>query len=154
MFGQTLEMIIQRGIDATGAEAGSIWRLEERRRIVSPVAALGPNAAGLAGLRLQAGEGIVGRVIRDNEEILLEDVIQNPAWALYFDNFSGFNTRSVLCVPLLRLGTPVGALQLLNKRDGCFTDDDLELARHLAGEAVALLEAGSLIDEPDSPSGG
>lgn len=141
-FERTIEEILQQGIEATGAEAGSIWLLQEKRGIIRPVAALGPQAAGMTGLWLKAGEGIVGRVISDNQEILLEDVIQDPAWAVYFDNFSGFNTRSVLCVPLLKGETPIGALQLLNKRDGGFTDDELVLARALAAEAAQVVETG------------
>lgn len=148
-YHRTIEEILQQGIASTGAEAGSIWLLREGREgreIISPVAVLGPNAAGMAGLWLKAGEGIVGRVIAENVEILLEDVIQDPAWAVYFDNFSGFNTRSVLCVPLVQGATPIGALQLLNKESGPFSFEDMELARALAGEAVSAIEMSGLME--------
>lgn len=143
---QMLDMVVQQGIYATDVEAGSVWLLRKDQGMITPVAALGPKAAGITGFWLKAGEGIVGRVIAENQEIVLEEVKEDPAWAFYFDNFSGFHSSSVLCVPLLRGDTPVGALQLLNKRGGRFTEGDLILARSLAREALAVIQRGHLMD--------
>lgn len=143
---QLIETIVRQAIAATDAEAGTVWLVHSDRAVIYPAAAFGPNSKEITDFCLKPGEGIVGRAIGGRQEILLDEASEDPAWAFYFDTFSGFRTGSVLCVPLYQGETPVGALQLLNKRGGHFTREDLVLARGLAREVVALIKRGPVND--------
>ena len=54
------------------------------------------------------------------------------------DDITGFRTRNLICTPLLDTKDHcLGTLQSLNKNDGDFTTDDLELLK-LAGSVVTI----------------
>ena len=54
----------------------------------------------------------------------------------------GFETRSILCVPLSADGRVLGAIEVLNKRgDDCFGDEDLRVMTVLAGQVAQVLRA-------------
>ncbi|MBK7180656.1 MAG: GAF domain-containing protein [Chloroflexi bacterium] len=62
----------------------------------------------------------------------------------------GPETQSILCVPLIYRGQVVGALELINKRDGDFDDQDAERAASIAA-AVAIATANAMsFDEIDA----
>jgi sigma-B regulation protein RsbU (phosphoserine phosphatase) len=56
------------------------------------------------------------------------------------DRSLGTPKRNSLCVPLLRGGTVVGAIEAVNKRDGDFTAEDLEVLSALAEQAAIAVE--------------
>ncbi|GAB3012265.1 GspE/PulE family protein [Bowmanella dokdonensis] len=49
-----------------------------------------------------------------------------------FDKSSSFTTRNIICVPIMNAGVLLGVLQIINKRQGDFNTDDLEIANELA----------------------
>src|SRR5207253_5466951 len=57
------------------------------------------------------------------------------------DAASGFQTCSLLCVPLLDgAGQCLGAFEVLNKTQGRFTPQDVETLQALAAHTVAALQ--------------
>ena len=51
-----------------------------------------------------------------------------------FDKDSDFKTKNILCIPIMNAGVLMGVMQIINKVDGGFSDDDLKL-----GNALALI---------------
>ena len=60
------------------------------------------------------GKGIAGWVLENGRPLLVEDAYADPRFYREADKQTGFRTRSILCVPLLRNATEVGVLQVLN----------------------------------------
>ena len=54
----------------------------------------------IKGMRLADKEGIVGRCVESRKSIIVDDVSRNRDFFKFVDKQSGFETRSVLCVPL------------------------------------------------------
>ena len=48
------------------------------------------------------------------------------------DKNSGFTTKSILCVPLQTKGDTIGAIEVMNKKNGVFDKEDLALLQALA----------------------
>jgi transcriptional regulator with GAF, ATPase, and Fis domain len=72
----------------------------------------------------------------------------DPRFDPTFDQQTGFQTRSMLVVPLRdSVGEVIGVLQLLNAHTGAFGDDDEQAAIALASQAGQVLEATSLYAE-------
>ncbi len=100
------------------------------------------SAEQLNEVRLRVGHGILGWVVSSGLPALVPDVTQDPRWDSSIDRETGFKTRSILCVPLIAKDKVIGALELLNKRGGGFTEDDLQLLESIAAPvAIAVQNA-------------
>jgi phosphoserine phosphatase RsbU/P len=60
------------------------------------------------------GKGIAGWVLENSKSLLVPDAYADPRFYREADRQTGFRTRSILCIPLLRTGKEVGVLQVLN----------------------------------------
>ena len=71
------------------------------------------------------GEGIAGWVALNRQPLLVPDCYADERFNPDFDKQSGFVTRSMLCVPMLKDEKLVGVIQVINKKNGMpFTERD------------------------------
>jgi hypothetical protein len=96
------------------AESGSILVHQPATRQLRFAAARGPRAAGLAGQRLPEGAGIAGVVLRSGRSIDLRDARSSTLHYGRVDHQTGYLTRDLLAVPILRGSTVLGVVELLN----------------------------------------
>ena len=96
---------------------------------------------------LNPGRGsIVGRVVLEGKSVHVVDAQADSDSELANRSRSG-NVRSILGVPLLREGTPIGVLLLQRSVVQPFTDKEIELAETFADQAVIAIENVRLFDE-------
>ena len=89
---------------------------------------------------IPAGRGsISGRVIEDRQIAHIADVRSDPEWALQASAEVG-GLRTMLGVPLLREGSPIGVLVLSRKTVRPFTVKQIELLETFADQAVIAIE--------------
>ena len=137
--------------DLISVEAGTLFRLDPTdQRLVFDVV-IGPFQNELSQRRLSLDHGIAGWVARHGESLLIPNVHEDTRFEATFDRQTGFQTRSMLCVPLVALGQVRGVLQLINKTGGEFTKSDLSLLRITAAMGGMLLLFNSLASS-SSPS--
>src|SRR5262249_48524577 len=61
---------------------------------------------------------------------------------------TGYRTQSMVCVPVRTLsGETIGVMQCLNKKDGIFTEDDLQLLADMTSQAVVALQAQQYVEQ-------
>jgi GAF domain-containing protein len=60
------------------------------------------------------------------------------------DEKTGFETRSILAVPMHSHERTIGVLEVINKREGGFDESDLKLATALANHAAIAVENARL----------
>ena len=90
---------------------------------------------------------IAGRVISEGKVVQIEDTKADPEFRLT-NVQSGFaNVRTMLGVPLLREGNPIGMLVLTRSMVNPFTDKQIELVTTFADQAVIAIENVRLFDE-------
>lgn len=118
--------------DLFGVEAGTLYRFARDTDELIFEIVLGPHQEQLYQKRLPIDRGLAGWVVRNGEPLLIPDARRDPRFEGLFDNQSGFQTRSVLCVPLIARGEVRGVIQLINKLSGAFNERDLQLLRILA----------------------
>jgi putative nucleotidyltransferase with HDIG domain len=149
--------------DLLEVEATSVWELDEKHgpdhRVLHSHVATGEHAEQVAGISVPYGQGIIGHVVATGESVLVEDVTKDDRHYQRIDQKSGFVTRSILCVPLqapsIQLGaergmvesTIIGGAQALNKINGTFTTDDVELFKSFANLAATVLQLSRLYAE-------
>jgi len=99
-------------------------------------------------LRMPMGQGIAGFVAKTGSAVNIREAYRDTRFTQDLDRITGYQTRSVLAVPLKgRDGQVLGVFEVLNKSRGPFTDEDEGLLRILATMAASFLENASLYDD-------
>jgi HD-GYP domain-containing protein (c-di-GMP phosphodiesterase class II) len=145
---EVFQNIILQMVQVVEAEAGTLWVVNHEQSVVEAVAVYGPTSSSILNIKLKMDEGIVGKVISTGEPYLIEDVSKEPSWSMRVDKKSGFNTNSMITVPLITKGEVIGALQLLNKKGkSFFTNEDEKIALALANQSALALQNSRMYDE-------
>jgi signal transduction histidine kinase len=98
-------------------------------------------------LPMAPGRGsATGRVLLEGKSVHIIDALTDPEYTLVeAQKRAGF--RTMLAVPLLRQGTPIGVLHVLRTSVQPFTDKQVELVETFADQAVIAIENVRLFDE-------
>jgi signal transduction histidine kinase/putative methionine-R-sulfoxide reductase with GAF domain len=121
----------------TGASRASLFMLDKHKRELWTLCADGREEM----IRMPAGKGAVGAVIENNECVRIDRAPEDPRFYDQIDRQTGYETRSILCAPILdRDGVARGAFELLNKRDGSFSSEDERYVTILGAQAGMAIE--------------
>ncbi len=123
------------------SERATIYVLDVEKAEVWSRVAMGD---GVGEIRVGLGMGISGMVALTGETINLDDPYNDVRFNPEIDKRTGYRTRNMLTMPVKSAkGAILGVFQLLNKRQGSFMKEDVELLTTLAASAaVALQNAG------------
>jgi Nif-specific regulatory protein len=152
-WNQTHEMVpllaqmAQTATQLLNADRASIFLWDKPNRTL-----VGRPALGVEGgeLRVPDNAGIVGQVVQHGlpRRVSEADLAQQQQINRSVDTKLGYQTRSLLCVPLRTPdGEMIGAFELINKLQGDFTDEDEAMLVELAGHAATALANTQELEE-------
>ncbi len=98
-------------------------------------------------LRLPLDTSISGQVFQTGEPALLNDPTSNPQFFKPFVDETGFEIRNEIIVPLHTREKTIGCLVVMNRREGQFTNDDVQLLLSLAGVVALAVENAGFLEE-------
>ena len=112
--------VVSAATQVLHAHRGSVWLYDPATdQMVLEI------ATGIAAVRVPAGAGVVGACARDRRIINVPDCYSDPRFNPEVDRISGYRTRCMLALPLVdHKDVLVGVMQLLNKADGVFDEND------------------------------
>ncbi len=144
-FEQVLDNAMKWAEEFMGAEASTVYELEDRSNQLVVRLARGEKKGPVEGITLKVGEGIAGTVVKTGKPMVIQDVSQEKKFADKIDKITGFRTKSAICVPLLLRNRPIGALQVINKKSGePFNRSDLEILFAIAQHVSIAMENANL----------
>jgi len=137
--------LIAQTKNLTKAEAFSVLIPDEERKELIISASETLRGGKVEGLRLKLDQGIAGWVASTREPLLVNDVQKDPRFFKGVDKLSNFQTKSIICVPLVSKNNLLGVMEVINKADGSsFTEKEFQLVRSLADHAAIALENATL----------
>jgi adenylate cyclase len=89
---------------------------------------------------------ITGRTLLERQTVQIADITTDPEYALSAAASVG-KIRTVIGVPLLREGDPMGVMQLARSRNEPFTERQIELIRTFADQAAIAIENARLLKQ-------
>lgn len=145
---QVIEQLLQAVAETLGAEGSSVWLWEDERRETLICQAVFSRHAGrkLVNLRVASGQGVVGWVAQQHKRAIVPSVKDDPRFSSDIDSRVGFQTRSLIAVPLLLGEQIAGVLEVVNKVEGSFTEADCVLIETLAAPAAIAIENARLVE--------
>ncbi len=144
---ETLTIITENIKQRLQVDAASVVLFSESQGDLWFAAASGVAADFVQGKRIPLGQGIIGWVAEHGESVLVPDTTQDPRYFAEFDNQSGFQAESILCVPLTAKGQTIGAMEAINKQKGMFDQEDLRLLTRLVGPAATAIDNARLFEK-------
>jgi phosphoserine phosphatase len=95
---------------------------------------------GIDPIRIPADKGIVGESAQTRKLINVPDCYADERFNRDIDKQTGYRSRCMLTIPLIGYeDSLVGVLQILNKHEGIFDDQDEFVASALAAQAAVVL---------------
>jgi GAF domain-containing protein len=143
---QVLARIIDEAIQMLNVETGSVLLLGEDGKTLSFSISVSGGKRVEIPTALQIGEGLAGWVVKTGEVACVSDVSGDERW--FGEVEIGFNTRSILCIPLKLDGRVLGVLQVLNKKSPHgFDSTDVTLLSAFAASATIAIENARMFQE-------
>lgn len=98
-------------------------------------------------IKMERGEGICGYVFETNKVLLENNPSDNTFFCDKADKSTNFVTKNILCVPLALKDDPIGVLELVNKIESEFNENDVEFLKAVAAQVSLALERARLHTE-------
>ncbi|MBM4128840.1 MAG: HD domain-containing protein [Nitrospira sp.] len=143
--------IRKRAIEAAtrlmDAEAGSLLLIDQETGELFFEVALGEKGDKLKEIRLKKGEGIAGWVSAHKTPLIVHDVQSDPRFYKQADEKTTFLTKNMICVPVQTKDKVLGVLEAINKKNGYFNEEDLNVLNALANQVAIAVENANLYQE-------
>lgn len=143
---KVLTKIMEQVDEMLEVEAGSLLLIDPANGDLVFQIALGEKADKVKPFRVPKGQGIAGQVAQTGKPLVIADVEKDRRHFKAVDEKSEFITRNILCVPLILHDHPIGVLQVLNKKDGDFTQNDVDLLSSISSYAAIAIENARLYE--------
>jgi class 3 adenylate cyclase/putative methionine-R-sulfoxide reductase with GAF domain len=144
-IGQVLKYTMEMIRTIMNVEAGSLLMVEDDE--LSFAVAFNIKSELLKDFRMKLGQGLAGYAAARGEAIIVNDVQSSQQFFPDVDRYTGFKTRSALCVPMISQGKVMGVLEVLNKIHGEFGHDDEDLLQSIASSVSIAIENARLYKE-------
>ncbi len=136
-----LENIMKYANLVTNSTASTLMLLDEETGELVFSVPTGPKSDELTDVRIPSGKGIAGWVAENEQHLLISDARKDTRFYGYIDKITGYQTKSVLCVPLMTKSKLIGVLEVINKTDDIsFTEEDAILLNFFANQVAVAIE--------------
>ena len=99
-------------------------------------------------IRILNTTGIAGAIFQSGVGEIIHDAYTDERFNQTIDQQTGYTTKNVVCAPVRTVrGDIIGVIQILNKRKGRFTKDDLDILEAITLQAAVSLQNAQGVEE-------
>ena len=140
-----LTIIAQEIKQALNADRCTVFLLDEEKHQLWSKVALGLE---MQEIRFASNLGLAGHVATTGETVNIKDAYTDKRFNKEIDMQTGYKTKTILCMPIRNLSHQiVGVFQVLNKKNGEFTQKDEDLLIAIGSSAGIALENANLFNK-------
>jgi len=141
---ELLSTIVEISAKETDADRGTLFLNDDQTSELYSRVALGNR---FREIRILNTEGIAGSVFTKGEGAIVQDAYADPRFDRTIDEETGYVTKNVLCAPIRTVqGEIIGVLQMLNRKNGEFTAEDLRLLEAMTRQTAITLRNHQFVE--------
>jgi signal transduction histidine kinase len=144
-----LNDIVHASADITHAEAASILLYDDTARQLYFQVATNIDEPTMRGLIIPLDKSIAGWIVTNRKSVRIDDAHKDERHFSDVEQTIGYETKSLLGIPLITKNKVVGVLEVLNKKRGRFTDPDESMLTVLGAQAAVAIENARLFQQSD-----
>ena len=142
---EALETLVKITTSTIGAERGTIFLNDASSGELYSRIAQGNFRREI---RILNTKGVAGWVFSKNQGVIIHDAYKDERFNKAVDVRTGFRTKSILCAPLRTVsGEKIGISQILNKVDGEFEQEDLDLLEAMTEQAAIAIQGNIIVEQ-------
>jgi diguanylate cyclase (GGDEF)-like protein/PAS domain S-box-containing protein len=145
---ELLKKVMQLVKTIIHAEACSVLLHDEKTGELVFTVALGKKTKGLNKISIKSGQGICGWVYKQKKPLLIRDAKEDKRFYQKADQKTGFDTKSMITVPLLIKNKTLGVIQVINKVNGDYFEvEDLDTLMTLSAPVAIAIDNARITEE-------
>lgn len=146
---KTLNAILSRCVQVLDAKQGSLFLLDEKyEELVESATVFGiegkVNIDEELKKQFKLGRGIAGEVFSSGQARLIQNIKKDKNFA--FRDAERDQMQTMICVPLLVKDSAIGVMNIVNRLEGRFGQEDLQTAITMANQAAVVVEKAKLFN--------
>jgi GAF domain-containing protein len=146
---KVIELIMGKIQQLIPSEAWSMLMVDEEKQELAFELALGAKGKDVSSYRVKIGEGVAGWVAQTGKPAIVNDAARDSRFTRKFDTKTQFETRSILCAPLISRGRTIGVVEIINRVGGRFTQTDLDILLTLVEPCAIAIENAMLFQRTE-----
>ena len=140
-YKKALQSMVSLAAELTNSEVASILKYEEADKHLHFLALSHTQYDAMQSLRIPVSSSIAGWVYKNAKTLVVQDVQEDERFYSEIDKILKFQTRSILVVPLLVKGKPVGVLEAINQTSRThYNGEDVIILETLASQVAFIIE--------------
>ncbi|CAG0936768.1 two-component system, OmpR family, phosphate regulon sensor histidine kinase PhoR [Thermoflexales bacterium] len=144
-----LDLIVNAARDLTRTEATSILLLDNKTGDLYFEAVTGSKSEEIKRMVVPP-DSLAGWVVREGHAQIINDVSRDERFFAKSDESTGFQTRSLIAVPLKVKDKIIGVLEAINRADDTpFIEEDVEMMTTLSAQAAIAITNARLFQQSD-----
>lgn len=136
--------ILDLVLEKVPCEAGAVFKADGATGDLTFLHAYGPKAKDLlhSKIVIPAGTGIAGFCAAEGVSVAVSDAEKDPRFYAAIGERVGFQTKSLLCAPMMTHGRSFGCMQIINRKGGPqFQEHEVGLLAYLAHQAALYMNS-------------
>ncbi len=142
-----IHQMVEAALSCVDSENGSLMLLDEDTGELVFVEVIGDSQQRLLNKRMPPEAGIATWVMENRQAKMVSDIGSMPRLRLSVNQYTGLESKTMACVPLLDADRRLGVIEVINTKSGRLFEaadlDILQLVGRLASLAIIAVERAS-----------